>query len=97
MTYPTLKIKVSLKPTIKGKMDVRFPANVEALSPILLDKSGGTFTFSLDFTQLSASFATAAQGAKADSAVQSIVAGSNVTVDNTDPRHPIVSSSSGGY
>lgn len=96
MTTPTIKIKVIPAPKIRGKMDVRFPANVEALSPILLDKSGGTFTFSLDFTQLSTSFATAAQGAKADAAVQSIVAGSNVTVDNTDPRNPIVSSSGSG-
>lgn len=96
MTTPTIRIKVIPAPKIRGKMDVRFPANVEALSPILLDNSGGTYSFSLDFTQLSTSFATAAQGTKADSAVQSIVAGSNVTVDITDPRNPIVSSSGGG-
>lgn len=40
-------------------------------------------------------FATAAQGAKADSALQSVVAGSNVTVNNADPRNPIVSSTGG--
>jgi len=50
--------------------------------------------------------ATAAQGATADSAVQpgdlpativeSVVAGSNVTVDDTDPANPIVSASGGG-
>lgn len=34
--------------------------------------------------------------AKADSAVQSVVAGSNITVDDTDPQNPIVSSTSGG-
>ena len=43
-----------------------------------------------------ADYATAAQGALADTAVQSVVAGSNVTVDNTDPLNPIVSSSGGG-
>ena len=82
MTTPTLKIKITPAPKLRGKMDVRFPANVEALSPIVLDKSGGTFTFSLD--------------ANALSAVQSVVAGSNVTVDNTDPRNPVVSASASG-
>lgn len=40
--------------------------------------------------------ATTAQGAKADTALQSVVAGTNVTVNNTDPRNPIVSASGGG-
>lgn len=44
----------------------------------------------------SADYATAAQGATADSAIQSVVAGTNVTVDNTDPLNPVVSASSGG-
>jgi len=35
-------------------------------------------------------FATAAQGSTADSAVQSVVAGSNITVDATDPNNPVV-------
>ena len=82
MSTPTLKIKITPAPKLRGKMDVRFPANVEALSPIVLDKSGGTFTFSLD--------------ANALSAVQSVVAGSNVTIDNTDPRNPVVSASGAG-
>lgn len=46
--------------------------------------------------QDAAAFATAAQGAKADTAIQTIVAGGNITVDNTDPQNPIVSSSGGG-
>lgn len=41
-------------------------------------------------------FATAAQGARADSAVQSIVAGANVTVNSTDPLRPIISASGSG-
>lgn len=32
----------------------------------------------------------------ADTAVQSVVAGTNVTVDNTDPQNPIISASGGG-
>lgn len=40
-------------------------------------------------------FASAAQGALAASAVQSVVAGANVTVDATDPRNPIISSTAG--
>lgn len=96
MSTPTIKVKVFPRPVIKAKMDVRFPANVEATAPILLDKSGGTYTFSFDDNSLAGAFASAAQGALADSAVQSVVAGSNVTVDNTDPRNPVVSASGGG-
>lgn len=48
MTTPTLKIKITPAPKLRGKMDVRFPANVDALSPIILNKSGGNYTFSFD-------------------------------------------------
>jgi len=34
--------------------------------------------------------ASAAQGALADSALQSVVQGTNVTIDNTDPQNPII-------
>lgn len=43
-----------------------------------------------------ARFASAAQGAKADSAVQSIVAGTDVAVDSTDPQNPVVSYTGAG-
>lgn len=43
--------------------------------------------------QPSTAFATAAQGGKADTAVQSVKPGANITVDNTDPLNPIVSAS----
>lgn len=43
-----------------------------------------------------ADFATAAQGTKADTALQSVVAGANVSVDATDPQNPIISASGGG-
>jgi hypothetical protein len=40
---------------------------------------------------LSTTFASMAQGGKADTAVQSIVAGANISVDSTDPVNPIPS------
>lgn len=40
--------------------------------------------------------ATSTQGSKADSAVQSVVAGTNITVNNADPRNPVISASGGG-
>ena len=54
MTYPTIKMKITPAPKLRGKMDVRFPANVEALSPIVLDKSGGNYTFSIDLDEVAA-------------------------------------------
>lgn len=36
-------------------------------------------------------FATSTQGSKADTAIQSIGQGSNITVDNTDPLNPVIS------
>lgn len=51
MTYPTIKMKITPAPKLRGKMDVRFPANVEATAPILLDRTGGNYTFSLDLNE----------------------------------------------
>lgn len=45
---------------------------------------------------LSLAAAVIASLGKADSAVQSIVAGTGITVDNTDPRNPIVATTGGG-
>jgi hypothetical protein len=42
-------------------MDVRFPALVVATSPVLLDKAGGTFTFSLDIDALADDLGTSFQ------------------------------------
>lgn len=41
-------------------------------------------------------FASSTQGAKADSAVQSIVAGANITVDLTNPHSPVIATTGGG-
>lgn len=58
MTYPTIKMKISPRPIIKGKMDVRFPANVAAISPVLLDRTGGNYTISLDVNALADNLST---------------------------------------
>ena len=41
-------------------------------------------------------FATAVQGDLADSAIQTVTAGSGITVDDTDPQNPIITYSGGG-
>lgn len=46
-------------------------------------------------TTNSTAYATAAQGAKADTAIQSIVAGTGVSVNVADPLNPIISVSEG--
>ncbi|WP_126946676.1 hypothetical protein [Xanthomonas sp. BRIP62409] len=51
---------------------------------------------SVSITTSSIGAANAAQGVKADSAVQEVRAGTNISIDNTDPRRPIVSASGGG-
>jgi hypothetical protein len=54
MTIPLLKIKVLPKATVKGKMDVRFPANVLASNFLTVVKANGTYTFDIDYTKLGA-------------------------------------------
>jgi hypothetical protein len=55
MTIPILKVKVLPKPTVKGKMDVRFPANVSVEDFLTILKQNGTYTFGVDYTLLDAS------------------------------------------
>lgn len=43
--------------------------------------------------QNSTAFATAAQGTKADTALQGVVAGGGISVDNTNPTNPVISTS----
>lgn len=52
MTVPILKIKVTPKPIVKGKMDIRFPANVRVGNFLTVNRSNGTYTFGVDFTLL---------------------------------------------
>jgi hypothetical protein len=55
MTTPLLKIKVFPKPVIKGKMDVRFPANVQVEKFLTLNRANGVYTFDIDYTLLDSS------------------------------------------
>lgn len=82
MTSQAFRLKLTRVNQLKLKVNARVPAQFEALTPIVLQKTNGAYTVSLD--------------ANALSAVQSVVAGSNVTVDNTDPRNPVVSASASG-
>jgi len=52
MTIPVLKIKVLPKPILKGKMDVRFPANIAVDDFLTVVKANGTYTFGADYTIL---------------------------------------------
>lgn len=52
MTAPVLKIRVVQRPIIKGKMNVRFPANVDGDAFITVEKANGTYTFDADYTIL---------------------------------------------
>lgn len=79
MTVPVLKIKVLQRPIIKGKMDVRFPASVVAKSPVLLDKTGGIYTFSLDIGALLNTLDAYYQ--PIENIDQEITSGSSVAVD----------------
>lgn len=79
MTTPILKVKVLAKPIVKGKMDVRFPAQVLAVEPILLDKTGGIFTFSIDMVNLIAQLGASFEPIHAH-VDQHITAGASATV-----------------
>lgn len=48
-----IKIKVTPKSIIKGKMDVRFPANIAVANFLTVTKANGTYTFGVDYTVLS--------------------------------------------
>lgn len=56
--------------------------------------NGQTGVVVLDASDIGA--ATVVQGATADTAIQAVMAGTNVTVDNTDPLRPVVNSTGGG-
>lgn len=52
MTTPVMRIKVLPKPVIRGKMDVRFPAQVTGEVFVKIDKAGGAYTISPDYSDL---------------------------------------------
>lgn len=81
-----------------GNVDNTSDANkpVSTAQQAALNLKANTSALGTAASQPSTAFATAAQGTKADSALQSVVAGTNVSVDNTDPQNPVVSASGGG-
>ena len=52
MTIPVIKIKVQTKAVVKGKMDVRFPANVIGNNGIIVTRTGSVYNFSFDASGL---------------------------------------------
>ncbi|WP_425909052.1 hypothetical protein [Nitrobacter sp. TKz-YC02] len=52
MTVPVLKIKVLPKPVLKGRMDVRFPANIHTQKFLKVSRANGTYTFDIDYSLL---------------------------------------------
>ena len=68
-------------------------AEAAAAAPV---QSVNGYTGAFTLTAADVGAATTAQGAKADSAVQSIVAGTGVSVDATDPHNPVVSATGSG-
>lgn len=53
MTIPILKIKVTPKPVIKGRMDARFPANITVEDFLTIVRNGSAYEFGVDYTILS--------------------------------------------
>lgn len=52
MTTPLLKVRVLSRPIVKGKMDVRWPARVEANNFLTVTKANGIITVDVDYTLL---------------------------------------------
>lgn len=54
MTTPLLKLKITPRPVLKGKMDVRFPANILTEAFLTVLRANGIYTFGVDYTVLNA-------------------------------------------
>jgi hypothetical protein len=52
MTAPVIRVKVFKKSTVKGKMDARFPANINVSGFLTLSKASGNYTLGVDYTLL---------------------------------------------
>jgi len=59
MTVQSIKVKVQRRPSVKLKVLPRFPVDVLGSSPILIDRTGGAYRFSLDIDALSVSVLSA--------------------------------------
>ena len=80
--------------TVSGTGDVVGPASAVDSDLVAFDTTTGKLL--KDSGKKTTDFATAAQGTKADSAVQSVVAGTGISVDATNPNNPIVTATGGG-
>lgn len=89
----TLKVNIVKKPTIRIKVLPRFPGNVSVVSPVLLDRTGGNYAFSLDMNAILALLVPVFQ--PIENIDQEITAGAtaNVQVNANTVR---VNKSSGG-
>lgn len=65
-TPPSLKIKVLPKPVVQVKALPRFPASVSVLPPVLLDRTGANYQFSLDMTAINDMIGVSFQPVDAD-------------------------------
>lgn len=72
------RLRIS-RPALKLRVASRIPARLEVLSPILLDRTGGIYTFSLDVTALLASLTPLFQ--PIENVDQVITAGATATVN----------------
>lgn len=83
----TKRVKVSTLPSSGGTGIVQ---SIGYQNGVIVDSTDPT----IPVVSLTSTVTTSL--AKADSAVQSVVGGANITVNNTDPLNPVISSSSGG-
>ena len=77
-----------------GSGDVVGPGSATPDAITLFDGSSGTAI--KDSATLISDLATSAQGGLADSALQSVVGGTGITVDATDPQNPTINADGGG-
>lgn len=79
MTTPTIRVKVRKKAVVSGKVWAKFPSLVSVVSPLLLDRTGGNYAFSLDLTALVAALAAYFQ--PIENVDQEITAGATANVN----------------
>lgn len=86
MTVSSIKVKVQRRNTVKLKVLPRFNSNVTASSPIILNRTGGSYAFSLDMPAININ----------SSQVTNLFSGNNTwTGTNTYTHGPVVINSSG--
>lgn len=96
---------LTTKQAIAAQGDVRFASAAQgaladaAVQPSRTISAGTGLTGGGDLSAnrtVALNASSIASLANADSAVQSVVAGTNVTIDNTDPQNPVINATGGG-